>query len=141
MVAPQERYNPEKRKAMGVFSASYDIIAFIDSDNILPHPGWISKMMVPFDGDPQVVGVSPLRYHYDKNNSLLNRYFSLFGVNDPVAYYFNKRDRLSWAEEGWNLLGKALDQGDYYKVTFQENPGCQRLPRQERNSVEGLEIP
>jgi len=52
----------------------------------------------------------------------MNRYFALFGVNDPVAYYLNKRDKLSWAEDSWNLLGSAEDKGDYYLVTF--NPSA-----------------
>lgn len=119
IVAPPERENPEKRKAMGALSAKNDIIAFIDSDNILPHKDWFKRMVAPFFQNDKIIGVSPLRYHYDRSHSLLNRYFSLFGVNDPVAYYFNKRDRFSWAEEKWNLLGEAVDKGDFYEVVFE----------------------
>jgi glycosyltransferase involved in cell wall biosynthesis len=117
---PGEQNNPERRKALGALSAKNDIIAFIDSDNILPHPDWLNKMCAPFYRNDLIIGVSPLRYHYDKKDSLLNRYFSLFGANDPVAYYFNKRDRLSWAEDRWSLLGEAKDRGDFYKVVFKE---------------------
>jgi glycosyltransferase involved in cell wall biosynthesis len=118
---PEERNDPEKRKAIGALRAGNEIVAFVDSDNILPHEYWLSKMLAPFDRNDKIVAVSPLRYHYDRKDSLLNRYFSLFGVNDPVAYYFNKRDRLSWAEDKWNLLGKARDGGDYYEVVFKED--------------------
>jgi len=121
IVAPQERDNPEKRKALGSFKARNDLVAFIDSDNVLPHNNWFNNMLEPFLQNDSIVAVSPLRYHYDKKASLLNRYFSLFGVNDPIAYYFNKRDRLSWFEFKWNMLGKAIDKGNFYEVEFKDN--------------------
>jgi GT2 family glycosyltransferase len=42
----------------------------------------------------------------------------LWGVNDPLAYYFDKRDRLSWAEDSWAHAGNVVDMGYYYLVTF-----------------------
>ncbi|MDD5044244.1 MAG: glycosyltransferase [Candidatus Omnitrophica bacterium] len=115
------RNNPEARKAMGLERAGNDLAAFIDSDNILPHQGWLKSMVTPLLEDSEIIAVSPLRYHYDKNYSLLNRYFALFGVNDPIAYYFNKRDRLSWAEDKWNMLGEAIDKGGYFSVRFRKD--------------------
>ncbi|MBI4972700.1 MAG: glycosyltransferase family 2 protein [Candidatus Omnitrophica bacterium] len=113
-----ERENQEKRRGMGAYRAENDLIAVIDSDNILPTKDWFAQMLLPFVEHPEVVGVGTLRYACDRKMSLLNRYFSLFGVNDPVVYYFNKRDRLSWAEEKWNLLGEPKDEGSYYTVKF-----------------------
>jgi len=118
IVEKDKRENQESRKAVGLLKARNDIVAFIDSDNILPHPKWLLKMVKPFCEDEQIVATQPLRYAYDKSASLLNRYFALFGVNDPVPYYLNKRDRLSWVEQSWNLLGSAEDRGDYYFVKF-----------------------
>ncbi len=113
-----DQENPEKRKALGLAQAKNDLVAFIDSDNILPHREWLKKMTSPLLENEEVIATQPLRYTYDRTSSLLNRYFALFGVNDPLAYYFNKRDRLSWAEDTWRLWGKASDKGNYFLVKF-----------------------
>jgi glycosyltransferase involved in cell wall biosynthesis len=112
----------ESRRAVGLFNARNEILAYIDSDNILPHKKWFKTMTKPFLENKNIIATQPLRYTYDKKYSLLNRYFALFGVNDPVPYYLNKRDRLSWAEKSWKLLGDSKDMGYYYLVKFdQEN--------------------
>jgi glycosyltransferase involved in cell wall biosynthesis len=116
--AQQERENPEGRKAIGLQKSDNDILLYIDSDNILPHSKWLKKMLSPFLENREVVATQPLRYHHEPSYSLLNRYFALLGVSDPVVYYFNKRDKLSWAEEKWNLVGQARDMGYYYLVRF-----------------------
>ncbi len=121
---PGMKENPEARKAIGAARATNELILFVDSDNILPHKNWLKNMIEPLVNDREIIATQPLRYHYDKNLSLLNRYFSLFGVNDPIAYYFNKRDRLSWQEQDWRLFGSAEDKGRYFKVTFRKD----RLP-------------
>ncbi|MFH1888551.1 MAG: glycosyltransferase [Candidatus Omnitrophota bacterium] len=115
---PGRKDNPEARKAIGLSKASNKFVAFIDSDNILPHKDWLKAMVEPLVNNDRIVGSQPLRYQYDKKMTLLNRYFALFGVNDPIAYYFNKRDRLSWAEDGWRMMGEARDRGGYYSVRF-----------------------
>ena len=75
-------------------------------------------MVKPFLNHKEIFAAQPSRYTYDKKDTLLNRYFALFGVNDPVPYYLNKRDRLSWVEEKWNLLGESQDCGEYFLVKF-----------------------
>ena len=50
----------EAGKAVGTREASGEIIAFIDSDNILPDRQWLGRMIAPFD-DPAIAGSEPLR--------------------------------------------------------------------------------
>lgn len=114
----EERDNPERRKALGLHRAGGDFILYIDSDNILPHPKWLVHMVEPLLEDPEIIASQPSRYHYDPSYSLMNRYFALFGFTDPVAHYLQKADRLSWADDSWNLMGEAEDMGRYYKVRF-----------------------
>src|SRR5258708_9510201 len=115
---PRELQNAEYNKGLGVNKAKNDILLMLDSDNILPHNNWLKKMIVPFIENKNIVGVEPLRFHYDGKMSILDRYFSLLGGNDPVAYYLNKDSHLSWAFDRYNLYGKSRDMGDYYLVTF-----------------------
>lgn len=119
IVSKKYQQNQESRKALGLLKARNEIVVYVDSDNILPHTKWLRSMVQPLLENKNIIATQPLRFSYRKSLSLLNRYFALFGVNDPVAYYLNKRDHLSWAEDSWNLLGHAVDKGYYYLVVFE----------------------
>lgn len=116
--------NAEPRRGVSLFYATHGIVAYIDSDIFLPNSTWLREMVIPFIEDKEIVATQPLFYEYRKEDSLLNRYFSLIGNHDPVAYYLKKTDRFSWGQEKWNLLGKAEDKGSYFKVKFNHR----RLP-------------
>ncbi|MEK7173130.1 MAG: glycosyltransferase family 2 protein [Patescibacteria group bacterium] len=120
---PKEKQGAEYNKGYGLQYITGEFILLIDHDNILPHRDWLNKMLAPLLRDCDVVAVEPLRYRYSKEFSLLDRYFALFGVNDPLPYYLGKADRLDYIHNYYNLLGKAEDKGDYYLVEFdQSNP-------------------
>jgi glycosyltransferase involved in cell wall biosynthesis len=114
----EERENQEKRRGIGFVESESELVLFIDSDNILPHPNWIKEMVHPLLEDQEIVATQPARYHYDPSYSLMNRYFALFGFTDPVAGYLGKADRLSWVNDSWTLLGEVEERGRYYKVKF-----------------------
>lgn len=119
IVSRRDQQNQERRKALGLMKAKGEIVAYIDSDNILPHEKWLRVMIKPFSENEKLVATQPLRYTYKKSDAMLNRYFALFGVNDPVVYYLGKRDRLSWVEDSWRLPGLAIDKGYYFLVRFE----------------------
>lgn len=114
----KDKQNAEYNKGMGFKHAKNDIVLFLDHDNIIPHNSWLKRIVYPFSDDPQIIGVEPLRFHYDRSMTLLDRYFALFGGSDPVVYYFGKNSHLSWAYKKYNLFGKSEDKGSYYKITF-----------------------
>ncbi len=108
----------EARKAIGLMRASHDIVAYVDSDNILPHRSWLRNMVVPFIEDASIVGAQPWRFGYHRAETVSNRYFALIGGTDTVVYYLGKQDHLSWAETNWNLYGNVTDSGRYLRVVF-----------------------
>ncbi len=122
IIKEEYKNNQEARRSVGLWNAKNEILVYIDSDNFLPENDWLMKMIQPFIDDESIIGTQPLRYAYCRDDPILNRYFSLFGVNDPVAYYLNKSDRLSWAEDKWNLSGKVVNESkNYYKIAFDPN--------------------
>lgn len=124
---PKNKQSAEFNKAFGIGQSTGEYILCIDHDNILPHNRWIERMLEPHLEHPRVVATEPLRYHYDKKLTLLDRYFALFGVNDPLPYYLGKADKTDYIHNGYNLLGEATDKGRYYLVKFDEkNP--KRIP-------------
>jgi glycosyltransferase involved in cell wall biosynthesis len=112
------RNNQEARRCVGLRYATRELVLFLDSDNYLPEKSWLRQMVEPF-ADPEIMASQPLRYLYDPRETLMNRYFALFGVNDPVAFYLKKADRLSYLSDSWNLKGEVLWETDqYYKIKF-----------------------
>lgn len=118
---PNDKQGAEYNKAVGVNSARNELLLLLDHDNILPHMKWLRKMVRPMVIHKELVGVEPLRFHYDPKMTLLDRYFALMGGSDPVPYYFGKNSHLSWAFDKYNLWGEAKDMGEYYLIKF--SPG------------------
>lgn len=111
--------NQEARRYVGYMNAKNEILVYLDSDNFLTEKEWLKKMVQPLIEDSEIIATQTLRYEYDKSQSLMNRYFALFGVNDPVAFYLGKADRLPWFNERWNLRGNVIcEKETYYKVQF-----------------------
>lgn len=112
--------NMEARRHIGVQNAANEIIVILDTDNYLPETNWLRRMVRPLMEDQEIFASQTLHYAYVKNETCYNRYCSLFGFNDPVAFYLNKADRMTHFQTAWKLGGKAEDKGDYYKVKFTE---------------------
>lgn len=118
---PKDKQGAEYNKGYGLQFATGDFILCIDHDNILPHKEWLNNMLKPLVTDESIVAVEPLRYRYESSLSLLDRYFALFGVNDPLPYYLGKADRMDYIHSKYNLLGKSKDLGNYYVVEFDQD--------------------
>lgn len=121
ITVPSAKQNAEYNKGVGVKAAKNDIVLLLDHDNILPHNTWLTKMVQPFAKHPNVVGVEPLRFHYDPRMTLLDRYCALIGGSDPVVYYLGKDSHLSWASDTYDLMGEATDMGQYYLVRYSQD--------------------
>ena len=87
--------NSETAKAIGLRKAKGDIVCILASDNFLNDSHFFLKCLEPFK-ENRVVGSYPLRYYYKANDDILNRYFALLGVNDPIPLYLGKNDRASY---------------------------------------------
>lgn len=118
IIIPAKLQNAEYNKGVGVREAKGELILMLDHDNVIPHKLWLRKMVQPLLVNKNIVAVETLRYHYDPTLSLLDRYFALFGIGDPLAFYLGKADRLSYMYDRYNLYGKAKDMGLYYIVEF-----------------------
>lgn len=113
--------NQEARKGVGLLKAKGELVAYIDSDNILPHPNWLRQMVQPFLDNPGVVGSQSWRYGIKSDFPSFSRYCALLGANDPVAFYLGKSERLSWIEDKWTKTKIIANQKDYLLTKFNEN--------------------
>lgn len=90
--------NSETAKAIGLKKAKGEIVCILASDNYLNDLEFFAKCLKPFE-NKEVIGSFPIRYYHYKQDDILNRYFALFGVNDPIPLYLNKNDRASYYAE------------------------------------------
>ena len=99
----------EAGKAAGIKAAKGELIALVDSDNILPDGGWLERMLEPFE-DPGIMFSEPLRYEWRKKDPALTRYFALLGMNDPVCLFTCNYDRYCYVTGRWTEV--AVDESD-----------------------------
>lgn len=108
----------EAGKAVGVRTAKYPVIALVDSDNILPDEQWLIRMTEPFD-NPLVVASEPLSFTFRKEDILINRYFSLLGMGDPLCLFLGNYDRFCQVTGKWTQIPfEARDEGKYMTIRF-----------------------
>lgn len=102
--------------AAGIKASSGDLIARIDSDNILEGDDWLDTMTAPFK-DPAIAATEPIRYTYRKQDPMLTRYCALLGMNDPLCLFLGNYDRESVLTGKWTGLDVvSRDMGDYLEI-------------------------
>jgi hypothetical protein len=85
--------DPESAKAIGLRKAKGDIVCFMASDCEFTC-NWALREVV-WKMNRNVSGAFSSHYFYNPSDPILNRYFALFGFNDPVPFYLGKCDRLT----------------------------------------------
>jgi len=117
-VVPNPLKTGEAGKAVGVQLAHGELIALIDSDNILPQEDWLRQMVTPF-ADPEIVGTEPLSYTWQREDGLITRYCALLGMNDPLCLFLGNYDRFCALTQRWTEMPvQEEDCGGYLKVTL-----------------------
>lgn len=117
-VLPNPLKTGEAGKAVGIEAASGEIIAFIDSDNILDGNDWLKKMALPFE-NPEIFLSECYAFSYRPTDSVVDRYCSLMGINDPVHLFIGNYDRLCTLTGKWTGLPvESTDRKDYFDVVL-----------------------
>lgn len=105
-IVPNPLRTGEAGKAAAIEASSGEILALIDSDNILEDTGYFSKAAEIFR-DLSIDSAEPLGWTIDPADSLVNRYCALLGMNDPLSYFLGNYNRFSYLSgrfTGMNLL-------------------------------------
>lgn len=85
----------EAGKAAAIEASTGEILALIDSDNLFDDTAYFSRAAAQFS-DPTVWSVEPLRWTFDPDDTLVNRYCALIGMNDPLIYFLGSYNRFSY---------------------------------------------
>jgi glycosyltransferase involved in cell wall biosynthesis len=123
-IYPNPLRTGEAGKAVALRHAKGEIVAFIDSDNVLPQSDWLTRMVEPFE-DAEIVGTEPIEYTWRQQDGFITRYCALMGMNDPLCLFLGNYDRLNAISGKWTEMPVlAQDQGAFLKITLDER----RLP-------------
>lgn len=121
VIVPNPLKTGEAGKSAGIEASSGELIALVDSDNILPDAGWLERMVEPFS-DPSVAGSEPIEYTSRADDPALVRYFALLGMNDPVCLFTGNYDRVSQVTGRWTGLNVPVqDMGGWLKLSLSED--------------------
>lgn len=116
VIVPNPLKTGEAGKTAGIKAAHGELIALVDSDNLLPDPTWLARMLAPFS-DPEVLATEPIEYTSRPQDPALTRYFALLGMNDPICLFTGNYDRRSAITGRWTgLTLDTEDRGDWLKL-------------------------
>lgn len=119
-VLSNPRRTGEAGKSVGAKAAESEIIAFIDSDNILPSRDWLKMMVEPFD-DLEIAAAEPLYYTYRRGDPLITRYCALMGMNDILCLYLGNYDRYNKLTGRWTDMNvTTTNRNNYLLVELNE---------------------
>jgi len=110
----------EAGKAVALKHAKGELIALIDSDNILLRKDWLRKMILPFS-DKEIIGAEPWQFSYRKKDGFIDRYCSLLGVNDPYCFFLGNYDRLNTLTGKWTEINLKQKSFNSWIKVFLEN--------------------
>jgi glycosyltransferase involved in cell wall biosynthesis len=110
--------NQEPRKGVGLHAAKNELVAYLDSDNILPGKSFFKQSVKPFIENDDLAGAETWRYGHKKDFAVFNRYCALLGANDPVAFYLGKADKISWVYDEWQTKKKVKNKNGYILINF-----------------------
>jgi glycosyltransferase involved in cell wall biosynthesis len=117
-VVPNPLISGEAGKAAALRAAGGELVALIDSDNIVVGDDWLTRMVAPF-ADPTIVASEPIAFSALPSDTLVDRYCAVFGVNDPLCYFMGNYDRCSAASGRWTALTvDSCDYGDYLAIAL-----------------------
>ena len=120
-IVPNPLKTGEAGKAAGIEASTGELVALVDSDNILPDPGWLERMLEPFE-DADVMGAEPIEYSCRPHDPALVRYFAHLGMNDPICLFTGNYDRVSAVTGRWTGLDVPVeDRGSWLKLSLKED--------------------
>ncbi len=112
----------EAGKAEAVKISVGELLAFIDSDNIMPETSFISKMVLPFLEEPEILGSEPIYFTYNEKNKSLTKYFACAGINDPLCLFIGNYDRYSYITGKWTGMKlKTKQMEGYILIELEKN--------------------
>jgi len=112
----------EAGKLIGIQNVRYDYVCLLDSDNEL-EKNFIEISLKTLSKDKRIIGAEPIKFSYRKGDGIIDRFCSIYGVNDPLNLYLGNFDKYSEIYKDWTKTKYQKDFEDDEKiiVKFKKN--------------------
>ena len=91
----------EEGRAVGLEAAAGELVLFLDADDELPHPDWLTRHAAALELADDVVSADPLYGEWRASDRALTRLYALVGGTDPLAIELGFADRWAWHRGRW----------------------------------------
>lgn len=100
-IIPITEGTSESAKAIGIHKSQGKVIGIMASDNMLVDKNFLTKM---YNAASVYGAATTLRYAHEPEGLPMDRYFALFGGNDPLCWFLGKCDRASYLDPDFREL-------------------------------------
>lgn len=90
----------EAGKLIGINNAKCDFICLLDSDNEL-EKNYIDIAIKELSLNSSIMGAEPIKFSYRPSDGIIDRFSSIYGVNDPLNIYLGNFDKYSDFHKDW----------------------------------------
>jgi glycosyltransferase involved in cell wall biosynthesis len=104
--------NRERAKSIGIAQAKGEYLLLMDADVFLVSNTYITNCIARLEKYPEAIASQTIRWHYKKEDSLINRYCNLFGINDPLVLFLGKSGTLMKTENTPPFSMKIINEGE-----------------------------
>jgi len=93
-IVPNPLRTGESGKSAAIEASTGELLALVDSDNVFDDRGYFSRAArLIVDGTADCA--EPLGWTWDPDDTLVNRYSALLGMNDPLSLFLGNYNRYS----------------------------------------------
>lgn len=112
----------EISRYIGVKKAKYENILFLDADNFMLEANLLQNLIMAHIENPNAAGLYPYKFDLNYNDSIINQYCSIYGINDPYQWFLKSTEHFSYFKNQTQLeINKIEDNGNYFKVNFKSH--------------------
>ena len=112
----------EISRYIGFKKAKYENILFLDADNFMSENNLLENLVIAHIENPNTAGLYPYKFNLNPNDSSINQYCSIFGINDPYQWFLKSTEHFSYFTKQTQLeYNKIEDKEKYFKINFKSN--------------------
>jgi len=111
----------EAGKSAAIEASAGEILALIDSDNVFDDTGYFYKAAHLFR-DQKIDSVEPIGWTFDPEDTLVNRYCALLGMNDPLSYFLGNYNRYSYLSRTFTRMRVKVVSVTSDAIVIEVNP-------------------
>ena len=110
----------EAGKLIGIKKSKFEYICLLDSDNFL-EKDYIDLSIKELNQNKKLLGAEPIKFSYNYSDGIIDRFCSIYGVNDPINLYIGNFDKFSSFHNDWTKANYTILDDNNMRLIFEIN--------------------